>query len=56
LSWLLAHDDQFRANKVILRCRMIDESFRPLPEDMPAAIEAAERGGNQELLASLKRL
>jgi hypothetical protein len=56
LSWLLAHDDPFRANKVILRCRMIDESFRPLPEDMPAAIEAAERGGNQELLASLKRL
>ena len=56
LSRLLAADDPFRANKVILRCRMVDESFRPLPDDMPAAIEAAERGGNQELLASLKRL
>jgi hypothetical protein len=40
---------------VILRCRLVDEQFRPGADDMPAAIRAAESSGNNELVAVLKR-
>jgi len=51
----LAQGDRVRAVKVLLRCRMEEERFLPLPDDIPAAIEAAEATGNHELAAVLKR-
>ena len=56
LSRLLELDDAVKATKVILRCRLVDERFRPLAEDLPAAIDAAGRCGNADLAAALKRL
>ncbi len=56
LSRLLERDDPIKACKLILRCRMEDETFRPRAEDLPAAIEAAERCGNRDLAMALKRL
>lgn len=56
LTRLLAFDDDIKACKLILRCRLVDETFRPLAEDLPNAIEAAERCGNQQLANALKRL
>ena len=52
---MLAHGENIPALKVILRCRLIDAQFRPFPEDVPAAIEAAENSGNIELATVLKR-
>jgi hypothetical protein len=51
----LRHGEDVNAVKVIMRCRMLDENFRPLPEDLPAALEAAEKTGNIELAAVLNR-
>lgn len=56
LSRLLGLDDAVKATKVILRCRLINERFRPLAEDLPAAIDAAGRCGNAALAEALKRL
>jgi hypothetical protein len=56
LPRLLAQNDPIKACKLILRCRLVDETFRPLPEDMQAAIEATEDCGNRELANALKRL
>ena len=52
---MLRHGENIPALKVILRCRLIDESFRPLPEDLPTAIQLAETHGNNELATVLKR-
>lgn len=52
---MLQHGEKIPALKVLLRCRMINERFRPLPEDVPAAIAAAEASGNIELAAVLQR-
>lgn len=52
---LLLHGETIPAVKVILRCRLVDEQFRPLADDVPAAIRAAESSGNNELAAVLKR-
>lgn len=52
---MLAHGERIPALKVIMRCRLIDENFKPRREDMPAAIQAAENSGNIELAAVLKR-
>ncbi len=52
---LLNHGDEVPALKLILRCRLIDERFKPRAEDLPAAIAAAERNGNFELAAVLQR-
>lgn len=52
---MLNHDENIPALKVVMRCRMIDETFRPFPEDLAAVIELAERHGNNELAAVLKR-
>ncbi len=52
---LLAHGDNTTALKLIMRCRLINEDFRPFREDIPAAIQAAEASGNIELTAVLKR-
>lgn len=52
----LQHGDDVAALKVIMRCRLLDERFRPAREDLPAAIEAANRRGNTELAAVLKAM
>ena len=51
----LRHGETVAAVKTILRCRLIDERFKPLAEDLPAAIAAAENTGNTELALVLKR-
>ena len=52
---MLQHGEKNPALKVIMRCRLVNEQFRPLREDMPAAITAAESSGNIELATVLKR-
>lgn len=53
---LLKYGDRKPALKVIMRCRLINEQFRPFREDVPIAIAAAESCGNIELAEVLKRL
>jgi len=53
---MLRHGEKIPALKVIMRCRLVDEQFHPLREDLPAALEAAESTGNIELAAFLKRV
>jgi hypothetical protein len=55
LGRLLEHGDQVAAVKLMLRCRLIDASFRPLSDDLQRAIAAAEACDNQELLQALSR-
>lgn len=55
LTRLLANGQQVQAVKVLLRGRMLNERFRPLPEDLPRAIEAAEATGNEALADALRR-
>lgn len=52
---MLDHGEDIPALKTIMRCRLLDESFKPFPEDIPRAIAAAERNANIELAAVLKR-
>lgn len=47
----LRHGEDVRAVKVIMRCRLIDEQFRPFDEDRAAAIAACEACDNAELAA-----
>ncbi|MGI9247369.1 MAG: hypothetical protein ACR2QI_00045 [Woeseiaceae bacterium] len=51
----LQHGEQLSAVKLIMRCRLIDEQFRPLPEDILAAIAACDACANPELTAILRR-
>ncbi|MDX2460140.1 MAG: hypothetical protein QNM00_08640 [Gammaproteobacteria bacterium] len=53
---MLKHGENIPALKVIMRCRLVDEEFHPFRDDLPAAVEAAERSGNIELAAVLKRV
>lgn len=55
LGRLLEAGDRVGAVKLMLRCRLADESFRPLGADLPQAIEAARACGNSELAAALSR-
>ena len=50
----LVRNEDIRALKVALRCHRENEKFRPLPEDVAALIEVAERTGNTELADVLK--
>jgi len=52
---MLQHGEKIPALKVIMRCRLLDQRFKPFREDMPAAIAAAESSGNIELASVLKR-
>ncbi len=52
----LAHGEDVRALKIIMRCRLVDEQFRPFPDDLEHAREAAERTRNVELAEVLKRV
>lgn len=54
LNRLLGYGDDVAAVKLMLRCRLINESFRPLPDDSACAIAAAERCGNDVLVRLLK--
>ena len=56
LSHLLTVDEPVKAVKLMLRCQLVDQAFRPFREDFPAAIEAATRCGNTDLADALKRL
>lgn len=51
----LAHGEDVPAIKTMMRCRLIDEQFRPFGEDLPAAVRAAENSGNTEFAAVLKQ-
>lgn len=55
LGRLLAHGAQVGAVKLMLRCRLVDEAFRPLSADMPRAIAAAQACNNPELADALSR-
>lgn len=52
---LLEHGDQLAAVKLMLRCSLVDVSFRPLTVDLPRAIAAAEACDNRELVETLSR-
>ena len=52
---MLDHGEDIPALKAIIRCRLVDEGFKPFPEDVPRATSAAQRSGNIELAAVLKR-
>ena len=54
LGRLLRDGNDVAAVKLMLRCRLIKESFRPLPEDSALAIAAAEHCGNEDLAQVLK--
>jgi putative membrane protein insertion efficiency factor len=51
---LLQEGNQLQAVKVMLRCQLVDEQFRPMPDDRPAAIAAAEAMSNAELASKLQ--
>ncbi len=55
LKNLLVNGDRIAAVKLMLRCRLVDPSFRPQAEDLALAIAAAEHCGNQELASALNR-
>lgn len=44
-----------QAVKIMLRARLVNERFRPRDEDLPLAIEAAEKSGNDELANVLRQ-
>ena len=52
----LKHGEELAALKVAMRGYHEDEQFRPFREDIPALTAAAERHGNTELVAVLKRM
>jgi len=54
LKRMLYRGDNVAAVKLMLRCRLINEKFRPLPEDRTQALEAAEHCNNDELINVLR--
>ncbi|MFQ6005390.1 MAG: hypothetical protein ACE5OQ_07785 [Woeseia sp.] len=55
VGWLLSQGRDTESLKLIGRCLLEDPRFRPLPEDIGAALAAAERSGNLDLVESLRR-
>lgn len=53
LGRLLRQQDAVAAVKLMMRCRLVNEAFMPLPEDRPEAREAARQCSNEELMRSL---
>lgn len=51
---MLAHNEDTQALKMVMRCRMMNEQFKPFTGDLPRLIEAAEEWGNDELATVLK--
>jgi hypothetical protein len=54
LSWLLKNGEDVAAVKLMLRCRLENETFQPLPEDREFAREAAERCQQDTLAGRLR--
>jgi hypothetical protein len=54
LSRLLKQRREIEALKLMNRCLFENKRFKPLPEDMGAALAAAERQGNDDLIKHLK--
>lgn len=52
---LLRSDLDLQAVKIILRARLVNDRFRPRPEDLPLAIDAAQKNGNPELADALRQ-
>ncbi len=52
---MLKYGENIPALKLVMRCRLIDNTFKPLTEDLPAVIRLAETHGNNELATVLKR-
>lgn len=52
---MLAGGEEIAAVKLMMRCRMEDRAFRPLPDDLPAAVRAARNCANPELADALSR-
>lgn len=55
LDRLLAAGESAAALKLMLRCKYVDEGFRPHAESQEAALAAAESAGHEELVAWLRR-
>ena len=55
LGRLLQTEDHVKAVKLMMRCRLINEAFKPLPDDRALALEAAEHCQNDELIGLLER-
>lgn len=51
---LLRSGESVKAVKLIMRCRMVNPAFRPLPEDIDLAAAAAEECHNEELASFLR--
>jgi hypothetical protein len=54
LHELLRNGETVKAVKLMLRCRLVNPAFRPLPEDLEAAAAAAEHCQHEELLSFLQ--
>lgn len=54
LRHLLRNGDAVGAVKLMMRCRLLNAEFKPMPEDIPQAIAAAEACHNDELLSFLR--
>ncbi|MDX1498342.1 MAG: hypothetical protein R3176_00495 [Woeseiaceae bacterium] len=54
LGLLLREGRDTAAVKLMLRCRLVDAGFRPLPGDRPLALAAAERAQHDELVSFLR--
>ena len=55
LKALLADGQQVNAVKLMMRCRMLNETWKPLAEDRHAAIAAARACDNEDLASVLER-
>ncbi|MBT8101185.1 MAG: membrane protein insertion efficiency factor YidD [Gammaproteobacteria bacterium] len=55
LGELLLAGREMQAVKLLLRMRLVNESFRPLPEDLELSIAAARKTGNDALGDALRR-
>lgn len=55
LGRLLDNGEKVGAVKLMLRCRLVDETFRPLAADLPKAVEAAQACDNPDLAEALSR-
>ena len=54
VSQLLASGEHAQAVKVMMRCRLHNADFAPLADDLPTALEAAEKSGDQQLADFLR--
>jgi len=54
LHHLLQDGENVAAVKVMLRCRLVNAAFKPLADDIPLAIYAAEQSHNEELASFLR--